>query len=541
MRWLAPSVAARYKQGVDVKNIGASHCCLRRGTWATLAFVACVLLARAPEVACAGNSKKDKAEATESGIVKVLVYSNPPDFRSPWQKTGTRFGSGSGVILDGKRILTAAHVVTDAVDIQVARAGSGEQFEATVAQIGHDCDLALLTVADERFFDGVRPLHLGEMPAVNDQVQTYGFPVGGETLSVTSGVVSRVEVGDYSHSQERLLLAQIDAPINPGNSGGPVLAEGAIVGIAAQTLEKAQSVGYMVPVPVIRHFLTDVDDGHYDGFPRLGVELQGLQNPAQRAALLMDPAQSGALVTRIDDGSPAAEKLRPGDVILAVEGVPVSGDLTVALADLGRVSFEAAYQSKQLGEKVRFSILRGGKPSDVEILLSPHQSLVRGRREHELPDYLVFAGLVFQPLTFEYLDVFDEEPPDLANYAYMQNIVRPDRRQVLLITSVLPHAINRGYQDWENSIVATVNGVVPRDMADLARILDQASGPWIEIVTEDRSFLTLRCDDARAAQPHILEMFGIVNDRCASLRPAAVPVDAKATAPQKKAPASSAR
>lgn len=517
------------------KNIPAARGCLVRSIREVLTVIALTLLVVAPVAAGADSTKKDKAEATESGIVKVLVYSNPPDFHSPWQKTGTQSASGSGVILDGKRILTAAHVVTDAVDIQVVRAGSGEQFEATVEQIGHDCDLAVLKVSDERFFDGVRTLRLGEMPAVNDQVQTYGFPVGGETLSVTSGVVSRVEVGDYSHSRERLLLAQIDAPINPGNSGGPVLADGAIVGIAAQTLAKAQNVGYMVPVPVIRHFLADTADGRYDGFPRLGVELQGLQNPAQRAALLMDPAQSGALVTRIDDGSPAAEKLRAGDVILAVEGLAVAGDLTVALADLGRVSFEAAYQSKQLGEKVRLSILRAGKPADVEIALTPHQSLVPGRREHALPDYLVFAGLVFQPLTFEYLDTLEEEPPDLANYAYLQNIVRPDRRQILLITSVLPHAVNRGYQDWENYIVTTVNGVMPRDIADLARILDQATGPWIEIVTEDRSFLTLRMEDVRAVQPRILENFGIVNDRCASLRPSATVAEVKAVSPDVKA------
>jgi len=465
-------------------------------------------------------SKRDRTAATESGIVKVLVYSNPPDFHSPWQKIGTSFASGSGVILDGKRILTAAHVVTDAVDIQVVRAGSGEPFEATVEQIGHDCDLALLRVADDRFFAGVQTLPLGDMPSVNDQVQTYGFPVGGETLSVTSGVVSRVEVGEYTHSRDRLLLAQIDAPINPGSSGGPVLAEGAIVGIASQTLEKAQSVGYMVPVPVIRHFLTDIEDGRYDGFPTLGVELQGLQNPAQREALSMNASQSGALVTRIDDGGPAAQQLKPLDVILAVEGLPVAGDLTVALPDLGRVAFEAAYESKQLGEKVRLSILRAGKPLDVDIQLTPHQALVPGRRAHDQPDYLVFAGLVFQPLTFEYLDALGDPPADLVNYATLQNIVRPDRKQILLISAVLPDAINRGYQDWEDSTVATVNGLVPRDIADLARILDEARGPWVEIVTEDHSILTLRIDDVRTAQPRILDNFGIACDRCGNLQAA---------------------
>lgn len=84
--------------------------------------------------------------------------------------------------------------------------------------------------------------------------------------------MSRVEVSIYVPLLEDLLIAQIDASINAGNSGGPVVSGDTVVGIALQSLEEGENVGYMIPAPVIRHFLDDVEDGRYDGFPRLGVD-----------------------------------------------------------------------------------------------------------------------------------------------------------------------------------------------------------------------------------------------------------------------------
>ena len=79
-----------------------------------------------------------------------------------------------------------------------------------------------------------------------------GFPIGGERLSITEGVVSRIEMFSYAHSQRCLLGVQIDAAINDGNSGGPVLRGGQLAGIAFQALESGENIGYAIPVPVIR-------------------------------------------------------------------------------------------------------------------------------------------------------------------------------------------------------------------------------------------------------------------------------------------------
>jgi S1-C subfamily serine protease len=453
----------------------------------------------------------------ESSVVRVLVYANPPDFFSPWQKEGTQAFAGSGVIIDGRRILTNAHVVSDAVGIEVKRAGSGEQFEAEVSYLGHDCDLALLTVADEHFFDGATPLALGELPAVNAGVQTYGFPVGGETLSVTSGVISRIEVGLYAHSNKRALIAQIDAPINPGNSGGPVIRDGAIAGISMQMLQEAESVGYMVPAPVVRHFLEDVSDGHYDGFPEIGVLLQPLESPALRESLGLAARQSGGLVSRVMHGSSAFGVLERGDVIVSIGGFPVSGDLTVAMPGVGRVSLDAIAGAKQVGSKLALQVLRAGSARDVEVQLSPGAALVPGRRTGDAPEFFLFGGAVFQPLTAEYFELYEDLPPRLAAYSDARAVITAERRQVVILSAVLPDPVARGYLDWESVVVRSVNGTVPRDLAHLAEIVDAATGKWLRVEIEEGFVMTLDIAAARAALPRILKKYGIPADRSANL------------------------
>ncbi|RLB45888.1 MAG: serine protease, partial [Deltaproteobacteria bacterium] len=194
-------------------------------------------------------------------MVKVLVVSDPPDYDQPWQTQGAESSTGSGVIVEtarGLRILTNAHCVQDHVYVEVRRYGRSKKHVATVEAIGHECDLALLSVDDDVFFQGVTPMAVGPVPELGDTVSVCGFPVGGERVSITRGIVSRIDLVRYEQSQRMLLALQIDAAINSGNSGGPVVRGNQLVGIAFQALEDAEQVGYVIAGPVVTHFLEDV-------------------------------------------------------------------------------------------------------------------------------------------------------------------------------------------------------------------------------------------------------------------------------------------
>jgi S1-C subfamily serine protease len=334
--------------------------------------------------------------------------------------------------------------VEDGVSIEVKNRNMSQRYVAEIEYINHDCDLALLAVEDQSFFARAQPIEIGQMPEAHTKIEVYGYPVGGETMSVTAGIISRIEMGIYAHSMQRLLIAQIDAAINAGNSGGPVLAGNQLVGIATQTLHDAENVGYMIPVSVVRHFIEDIQDGHVDGFPSLGVKVRELDSPALRESLGMSGSQTGVLVAWVDHGSPADGSLKPRDVLLETEGLPIANDGTVAWPYVGRVHFSEVFRSRQVGERITVRVLRDGEVLQQAITLTRRPRLVPGRRLSELPQYFVFGGLLLQPLTADYLAYFEETPHDLGNYYYHRNRVTAARKQIILIQKVLPHPVNRG-------------------------------------------------------------------------------------------------
>ena len=125
---------------------------------------------------------------------------------------------------------------------------------------------------------------------------------------------------------------QIDAAINSGNSGGPVFNEaGECVGIAFQSYagSDAENIGYVIPVPVIEHFIDDfTKNSEFTGFPQMGIQFQSMESHSLRMAHGMAD-QKGVLIRSVQPISNASGKLLPGDVLMKFQGVPVGNDGTV--------------------------------------------------------------------------------------------------------------------------------------------------------------------------------------------------------------------
>jgi S1-C subfamily serine protease len=459
----------------------------------------------------------------EEATVKVYVVHAEYDYDMPWQLAGQERGFGSGCIIGGNRILTNAHVVADQNFIQVKRAGQAKKYNATVEIVAHECDLALLKVDDPSFFSGVRPLSLGPLPQMRDKVAVYGFPMGGEELSITEGVVSRVEHTRYSHSGANLLTCQIDAAINPGNSGGPVIKDGKIVGIAFQGYTFAQNIGYMVPPPVIEHFLKDSANGTYDGIPGIGIAWQDMENPALRSLYRMTEKQTGVLVTYIAPNSSARGIMHVGDVLLAIEGKPIANDGTISFRGTERIHFSQAVQDKFMGEKIRCTMLRGGKSKEVSILLStPTDSarLVPYVQYDKTPTYYFVGGLIFQPLTMNYLQTWNRMeavPSNLANYYYYEK-PSEERRQVIVVTKVLGDELTVGYDDFKDHVITQVNGKKISTMTDLVKAIEGNTGTYHVFMDEWGNEIALERSKTEETQKKLMEKFRITADRSVDLR-----------------------
>ena len=199
----------------------------------------------------------------KKSLARISNTSQEPNYRQPWLAGVTGGGSGTGWVVSSNRIMTNAHVVSNARFLTLEKENDPKKYIALVEHIAHDCDLAVLKVEDPSFFTGTVPLEIGDIPEIETEVSVYGYPIGGERLSVTRGVVSRIDFRSYVHSAiDSHLTIQIDAAINPGNSGGPVLQNGKVVGVAFQGFsgDVAQNVGYMIPTPVIKRFLTTTSE-----------------------------------------------------------------------------------------------------------------------------------------------------------------------------------------------------------------------------------------------------------------------------------------
>lgn len=465
----------------------------------------------------AGFARMDVRDA----MVKIYSVQNQPDYDNPWNMKGPKSFSGSGCIIDGTRILTNAHMVSDQTFIQVRRHGQSKKYQADVLAVSHEADLALLTVNDASFFKGVKPLKFTELPEVRQEVVVYGFPEGGDSLSTTQGVISRIEHQRYAHSLIELLAAQLDAAINPGNSGGPVLVGEHIVGVVMQTRKNSENIGYMVPAPIIEHFLTDMTDGRYDGFPEDGVYAQSMENEGLKTMYGLKSDQSGALVTAVIPGSPADGYILPGDVIMSIDGHAVADDGTVEFRPKERTRADYYIQQHQIGEKVAIQILRNGREQTIGFSLFKawgSGSLVKNTQYDTRPAYYVYGGLVFCPITLNYLWTWgynwsEDAPFNLINY-FTHERPKQEGEEVVIIIKVLPSEVNQGYEAFINERIVEVNGKTVRDLQHLIALVEDGSdNPFVVFKTKRGPVIAMDRKKVAAKQSMILQTYRIPADR----------------------------
>ncbi len=458
-------------------------------------------------------------------VVKVLTVSDAPDYEQPWQSHGPTNSTGSGAIIAtprGLRVITNGHVVQNQVFVELRRFGSSRKYVAEVEGVSHECDLALLRVRKDEFFEGAEPIELGTLPALGDAVTVCGYPIGGDRLSLTQGVVSRIEVSAYAHSQRPLLSVQIDAAVNSGNSGGPVFKGDKIIGIAFQALDESQNIAYAIALPIVEHFLRDLAEGRPAAFPSLGVVWQRLESDSHRRALGLKRHEGGIMVVRVAFESSAWGLLEEGDVLLAIDGEPLGSDGTVELRKGELVDHSHRIALRHVGAPLPIEVLRKGQRISVSVPLKRPSLLVPEDQYDIKPTYFVFGGLLFAPLSRDYLKSWGHEwwkaaPNELV--AIYENQVRtPERQDVVILQKVLADRVNQGYHEYENHVVVGVDDVRIRNIRELVQVVERSKARYLSVALQDGQRIVLERQKALERTPVILERYNLRFDRSADLR-----------------------
>jgi S1-C subfamily serine protease len=481
--------------------------------------------------------KNAKTSIIKESIVKIYTVANQPDYQEPWNTSTAQF-SGSGSIIVGNKILTNAHVIADSTFLEVKRYGQTKRYSATVESVSHDADLAIIRVNNAEFFSGVTPLELGSLPTTQEEVIVYGFPTGGDTLSVTKGVVSRIEHQQYAHSSEYMLSVQIDAAINPGNSGGPVISMGKIAGVVMQGLRGADNIGYMVPTPIIHHFFTDMKDGKYDGFPDLGIIVQEMENPASRRKFKLTDEQTGVLAYKVLFNSPAVDLVQPGDIITSIDGHSIANDATVEFRPKEYTSFGYYIDKHQIGDKLTLEVIRDGKTLSKEIPLSTTSKdfwLVQREQYDEFPRYFIFGGFVFTPVTKNYMNAsmsFFGSGGKISQL--LGEWPSKDREEAIIISQVLAADTNKGHHDLYDWVIDKINGKKFKNFNEFYQLMASSKDEFIVLEDKDGYKIFIDRIASEEESKKILERYHIDSARSKDLEPA--PAQTKTVKKNKTAP-----
>ncbi|MFA4889167.1 MAG: trypsin-like peptidase domain-containing protein [Candidatus Omnitrophota bacterium] len=447
------------------------------------------------------SSSAAAADFKTDSVVKIFVTYNSIDYLNPWQSRGVSEISGSGCIIQGNRVLTNAHVVNHSTFIQVRRESSQKKYIAKVETVGNDCDLAILRVEDPEFFNGVSPLEIGELPNLQDTVTVLGFPMGGDKLSITQGVVSRMEGIDYVNSYKSLLGIQIDAAINPGNSGGPAINNGKIVGIVMQGISNSQNIGYIIPTPIINHFLKDSEDGQYDGFPYLGISFSNTENKALRRHYAAADDAGGVLVNSVLPFSSADGFLKEGDIILEINAVAISDDATFAFRNSERLDMAHLVNMQKIGETAALKIRREGKIIIVKVPLKSFSDLVTIANYSEKPSFYIYGGLIFSVLSTDLIREWDDRGDNLAPLSFHYYNAglgawnEKRKKEVVVLLKVLADEVNIGYHGHAYEIITKVDGKEFDSFKQFIKLVEDSQGENIVFENEYKEKIILSSKD----------------------------------------------
>ncbi|MCX6963764.1 MAG: PDZ domain-containing protein [Verrucomicrobia bacterium] len=456
-------------------------------------------------------------EVTSKSILRVNSTNQVYDLGSPWQKKPPTGRRGLGVLVGDGSILVTADLVANSNFIELELPANAKKSTATIQHIDYESNLALLRATDPEFLAGMIPLKLAEKISIGDSATVLQFEPNGE-IARTTGRISSISIAPYPLENVGLLVFKISMPLQQrdGSFTLPAVHGGRLVGLLMRYDSRNQTAD-IIPMPIISRFLASTTQPDFKGFPRLGVSFAPLRDPQLRRFIgLTEPG--GIYVTKVTPKSSAASAgLREGDVILAVNGLPLDQDGNYEDADYGRILFSHITGTlTPAGGKVVLKILRSGKIEEVPVAMKPldRSSVVSPSfLSDAAPPYFILGGMVFVELSRPYLQEWGAEwtknaPQRLVNYDAFQDELPADRGKIVVLAQILPTPDTIGYENIENVVIKELNGRPVKSIADLAEAAKHPVEGFQKIkLEEDPTWLFLDAASIEANRTQLMEHY----------------------------------
>jgi S1-C subfamily serine protease len=457
-------------------------------------------------------------------VVKIIATKRSPDLSKPWTKQAAQEVSGSGVIINNSQILTNSHVIAYADQIYVQPYQSTEKISCKVVSQAPGIDLALLEPDDDSIFKQYPSLELAEdLPEIKSTVNVYGYPIGGKELSVTEGIVSRIEYGKLFYESSGLMI-QIDAALNAGNSGGAAVSNGKMTGIVCSKLVTAENIGYLIPAEEIKMFLEDCADGKYDGqYVLRGVDMQTAENDALRKRLGIAKETTGIVVSNVHNTDPDFP-LKPFDLITRIGQNAIDNEGNVRINEKLRLAAGYLIPRNARDGKVEMTVVRDGKALTLNIPISiESQNLIRFRG-FTYPRYFIYGPLVFSEVPYTEIRQIYTQGNALIFFATTQSPIVTRMNDVVsfegeelvgVFAPMFSHRITKGYNTKATGmgIVSHVNDVPVKNLVHLVELLRDNKDQFVifRFANSQSERMVFVKEEIEAATEDILSENGIRN------------------------------
>lgn len=422
-------------------------------------------------------SAADVAPTPLNCLLSVRCVHNTYNPIRPWE-----FGEGDettccGVYLGKGMVLVPSRNMANATYVELSRTDGSTPVPARVAYCDLGLGLALLTPvhdADAALFANMQPLPVGEPQSVGDSAEMWGTING-----VTPQKVSTVAESASNGLVLTLVCKLAHIPSFDERRGAPLVKDGKLVGIAAfrrddQTIES-------VNADLIHRFLeaAPVGSGVVNSVPVLGVELSPLTDPVFRKYLKIGKEQGGMYVNKVLSGSAAEQAgIAAGDVLTAVEDQPIDVMGNCSFPRYGTLAAgDCCRWLKKSGEMLTLTVSRDGVAREVQVPLNRDacdKALLREMKPGSRPTYIVWGGLVFQPLT---RDIYDQVSVAPLSFLRLVNeekkLLETGVTEPVAITMIVPTPATLSYESLQCNIVREVNGKPVRNFAEFRALLDE--------------------------------------------------------------------
>jgi hypothetical protein len=460
----------------------------------------------------AGVLAKEKEELIENSIVTIEVNRKVYDYLQPWTRRVEQVQK-AGVVISAKEILTTAEFFGDQTLVRLQKGGSGKWWKGETKWVDYHANLAIVEVADGTFWNGLKPLKIGDAAPAKGEVQIARWRNGN--LDLRRAEVSRLSLKKSRISFMEYLQMEIDTEAPGLGWSDAVLNKGKLVGLACSKEEHGCSA---IPSSFIQHCLKGSKSDNYRGLGYFGFVWQRGENPATLDYLKLKGDAKGAIIIDVPLKEPGTE-LQPRDVILEVDGFKIDTQGNYKDPAYGNVSLEnLATRQHWAGDELKFKVWRDGKPLDVKYRLPKIAydiELVPQELFDREPEYVLLGGLLFQALSEPYLRSWgadwNRKAPFRLSY-YAREKPQGKHTSLIVLSLVLPDPINLGYQDSRYLAVDQVNKQKIRSLTDLMEAIKKPENGFHTLEFRDGDSLkrmVLDANDLDRATQRIQQRYGI--------------------------------